>query len=401
MTNTYIFNPDNDLALANGDANYLPPMSARRMATDLAFLPTWWANDGDSILIPHSEALYYWSKTSDNSLFSTDIKWITDKENIPHQPLKPWGWNPSLVKQMRRRGLPDEYLPTEENIHTLRTLSSREVAVKVLQEIRHELAEKFPLTGTSVLCTCEEEIAHEVEAHASTMLKAPWSSSGKGLRRGQGLYAPPLSGWCTRTLAQQGGVVVEPMYHQVKDFAMEFYSSGDGHPLTFVGYSSFVTDANGAYEGNLIMSDEEIEADLSTYVPREALHATCTQLQHLLAKHIGTHYHGYVGVDMMICLTPSEDAQGAYTLHPCVEINLRMNMGVVAHILYQRYVTPGCRGKYMVEYFPTTEKLKQAHRQRTEAHPLSYSPDGRIEKGYFPLTPIGKETQYCAWLLIE
>ena len=82
MTNTYIFNPDNDLALANGDANYLPPMSARRMATDLAFLPTWWANDGDSILIPHSEALYYWSKTSDNSPFSTDIKWITDKEAL-------------------------------------------------------------------------------------------------------------------------------------------------------------------------------------------------------------------------------------------------------------------------------------------------------------------------------
>ena len=401
MTNTYIFNPDNDLALANGDANYLPPRSARQMATDLAFLATWWANNGDSILIPHSDVLYYWSKTSDKSLFSTDIKWITEKEEIPHQPLKPWGWNPSLVKQMSKRGLPSEYLPTEEDMHTLRTLSSRQMAVEVLREIRHQLSDNHPLIGTSALCTSEEEIAHEVTAHTSTILKAPWSSSGKGLRRGQGLYEPPLSGWCARTLAQQGAVVVEPMYDKVKDFAMEFYSSGDGLSLTFVGYSSFVTDANGAYEGNLLMSDEEVEADLSAYIPRETLHTTCAQLQHLLAKHIGADYQGYVGVDMMICLVHTEDAQERYALHPCVEINLRMNMGVVAHILYQRHVTHGHRGRYMVEYFSTTEELKQAHCQRTEAHPLSLSPDGRIDKGYFPLTPIGKETQYCAWMLVE
>ena len=38
MTNLlYLFNPDQDLALASGEVNYMPPASARRMAEELAF----------------------------------------------------------------------------------------------------------------------------------------------------------------------------------------------------------------------------------------------------------------------------------------------------------------------------------------------------------------------------
>ena len=110
MARTYIFNPDNDLALANGDANYLSPRSARRMALDLALLPVWYANEGDSVLIPNSETLYYWSRTSSNYSFPPEIKLITNIESIPSQPLSPWGWNPALVKQMKVRGLSDKYL---------------------------------------------------------------------------------------------------------------------------------------------------------------------------------------------------------------------------------------------------------------------------------------------------
>lgn len=401
MANTYIFNPDNDLALANGDMNYLPPRSARRMAIDLAFLPAWYADDGDAVLIPNSEALYYWSKTSTNNILSIDINWITEKENIPNQPLLPWGWNPALVKQMKGRGLADEYLPSLDKMNILRELSSRRMAVEVLKALMQNLSNTHPLIGEATFCATEEEIAHHVTSYPATMLKAPWSSSGKGLRRGQGKYAPPLSGWCARTLAQQGAVVVEPLYHKVKDFAMEFYSSGDGAPLTFVGYSRFVTDANGSYEGNLMMADKEIESELSIYVSREALHSVRAMLQELIGERIGADYRGYVGVDMMVCLAKRENQKWDMCLHPCVEINLRMNMGVVAHIFYERYVANGCRGRFMVEYFPNPEALKKMHCRRTEEHPLLLSSDGRICKGYQPLTPVGRETQYIVWALVS
>lgn len=401
MAKTYIFNPDSDLALANGDANYLPPRSARRMADDLSLLPAWYADEGDAVLIPSSDAIYYWSKTSSNNILRSEIKWITNKESLPSQPLSPWGWNAALVKQMRVRGLGDEHLPSVEEMETLRALSSRRMAVEVLAEVVQHLSHEHPLMGESAFCLTEEEIARRVEAHPATMLKAPWSSSGKGLRRGQGLYQPPLSGWCARTLAQQGAVVVEPLYNKVKDFAMEFYASGDGSPLSFVGYSSFVTDANGSYEGNLLMTDEEIESELGTYVSREALHSVRAMLQELIGERIGTDYRGYIGVDMMICHVKRENQKRDMCLHPCVEINLRMNMGVVAHIFYERYVAKGCKGRFVVDYYPTPDALREAHARRMEEVPLQLSPEGRICKGYLPLTPIGRETQYLVWVLVS
>ena len=401
MAKTYIFNPDSDLALANGDANYLPPRSARRMADDLSLLPAWYADEGDAVLIPSSDVIYYWSKTLSNNILRSEIKWITNKESLPSQPLSPWGWNAALVKQMKVRGLGDEHLPSVEEMEALRALSSRRMAVEVLKALMQNLSDTHRLIGEAAFCVTEEEIVQQVTSYPTTMLKAPWSSSGKGLRRGQGEYAPPLSGWCARTLAQQGAVVVEPLYRKVKDFAMEFYSAGDGAPLTFVGYSRFVTDANGSYEGNLLMADEEIERELSTYVSREALHSVRAMLQELIGERIGADYRGYVGVDMMVCLVKRENQKWDMCLHPCVEINLRMNMGVVAHIFYERYVAKGCRGRFVVDYYPTPEALREAHRQRMEEAPLQLSPEGRICKGYLPLTPVGRETQYLVWALIS
>ena len=401
MAKTYIFNPDSDLALANGDANYLPPRSARRMADDLSLLPAWYADEGDAVLIPSSDVIYYWSKTLSNNILRSEIKWITNKESLPSQPLSPWGWNAALVKQMKVRGLGDEHLPSVEEMEALRALSSRRMAVEVLKALMQNLSDTHRLIGEAAFCVTEEEIVQQVTSYPTTMLKAPWSSSGKGLRRGQGEYAPPLSGWCARTLAQQGAVVVEPLYRKVKDFAMEFYSAGNGAPLTFVGYSRFVTDANGSYEGNLLMADEEIERELSTYVSREALHSVRAMLQELIGERIGADYRGYVGVDMMVCLVKRENQKWDMCLHPCVEINLRMNMGVVAHIFYERYVAKGCRGRFVVDYYPTPEALREAHRQRMEEAPLQLSPEGRICKGYLPLTPVGRETQYLVWALIS
>lgn len=401
MAKTYIFNPDSDLALANGDANYLPPRSARRMADDLSLLPAWYADEGDAVLIPSSDVIYYWSKTLSNNILRSEIKLVTNKESLPSQPLSPWGWNAALVKQMKVRGLGDEHLPSVEEMEALRALSSRRMAVEVLKALMQNLSGTHRLIGEAAFCVTKEEIAQQVTSYPTTMLKAPWSSSGKGLRRGQGEYAPPLSGWCARTLAQQGAVVVEPLYRKVKDFAMEFYSAGDGAPLTFIGYSRFVTDANGSYEGNLLMADEEIERELSTYVSREALHSVRAMLQELIGERIGADYRGYVGVDMMVCLVKRENQKWDMCLHPCVEINLRMNMGVVAHIFYERYVAKGCRGRFVVDYYPTPEALREAHRQRMEEAPLQLSPEGRICKGYLPLTPVGRETQYLVWALIS
>lgn len=400
MPKTLLFNPDNDLALANGNSNYLPPRSAVRMAYDLSLLPVWWASDGDAVMIPDSSLLHYWNITLADSLNMPDVEWITDAENIPKQPLSPWGWNPSLVKRLSRRMTNKDLLPTPAQMEHIRRLSGRQVSVCILRDLMEELSGSHPLVGEAVYCTSEDEIRVAISRHAHSILKAPWSGSGKGLRRTSGTYEPPFSGWCRHILSQQGGVVVEPLYNKVKDVAMEFYSDGSGSPLAFVGYSYFMTDANGSYEGNALMSDVEIESLLSSYIPLSALHAVRSYLSVRLSKALSSDYRGYVGVDMMVCLSENAGQPSKYFLNPCVEVNLRMNMGVVAHLIFEKYVSPGSHGRFMVEYFPSSDDLHKTHEARLSASPLVYSSDGRILSGYHPLTPVAPETRYMAWIEI-
>ena len=55
----YLFNPDNDLSLASGEVNYMPPATARRMAEELALLPAWYASAGSAVLAPSAYNLAF------------------------------------------------------------------------------------------------------------------------------------------------------------------------------------------------------------------------------------------------------------------------------------------------------------------------------------------------------
>ena len=44
----HLFNPENDLAIADGNANYCAPPSALKIAYDLSTLPLWYANNEDA-----------------------------------------------------------------------------------------------------------------------------------------------------------------------------------------------------------------------------------------------------------------------------------------------------------------------------------------------------------------
>ena len=46
----FIFNPDTDLALANGKGSYTPTEGVRQMIDDLALLPIWYAESNSYVL---------------------------------------------------------------------------------------------------------------------------------------------------------------------------------------------------------------------------------------------------------------------------------------------------------------------------------------------------------------
>ena len=388
----YLFNPEHDLALASGEINYMPPASARQMATELALLPVWYAEEGSAVLAPSAYNLDYMKRMQ--QLLGLSVHLMTEPELASERNLdiRPWGWDIAVRKRLLDLGIEKHALPSIEQLNKLRSCSHRSCAVELLPHL--QLDNYF--CGESFYLTLPEEWKSFVESHDTCLLKAPLSGSGKGLNWCKGNYTPSISGWCLRIGSQQGGVIGEPVYNKVEDFAMEFYSDGKGR-IIFAGYSLFRTNAGGAYEGNRLLPDAEIERRLSAYVPVAALHRLREELQRRLSVSLGTEYTGYLGVDMMICrfaLFPE------FRIHPCVEINLRMNMGLVSRMLYDRYVRPGAGGTFRISYHPSDGQALQEHDAMTVAHPLD-TRNGRVVKGYLPLVPVRKSSRYRAYILVE
>ncbi len=418
----YLFNPDNDLALANNSPNYQAPQSARQMADDLCTLSAWFAGVGDSVMVSSIADAEWWQRQETADLL-TDIHWHSFRMPPFVGELKPWGWNLALVKRLRQWGVEETFLPGAVQMETFRRLSSREQAVKMLSQFvassrlcgesscvraakplpdidssSSSLCGQFSSSfcGKSFFCTELSQVEPLVCRWEETLLKAPYSGSGKGLRQGRGAWTPVLANWCSRVMRAQGGVVVEPLYNKVEDFAMEFLVEGD--EVSFVGYSLFRTDGNGAYKGNLLATDAEIESRLSRYVDVEALHALRCEWAVLLRKWLfGVGYRGYLGIDMMVCRFAEAPI---YRIHPCVEINLRMNMGVVARLFHDRFVKDGRMGTFSVEYWQDAEALRTDHQRQKTDSPLVVS-DGRILSGYLSLNPIGKGCHYRASVKVE
>lgn len=386
----YLFNPDNELALADGGTDYLPPASAKKMEEDLSFLPVWWAEKDSSILVSSIALAQRWQMKYIELIPSVKF---TSFSLIPEfTQIKPWGWNCTLRKKLLKWGISINNLPSDKQLKEIRRLSNRATAVKCLLELN-----KISYTcGDSFICYTEEEIFSLLKKNKPFIMKAPWSGSGKGLRRGNGIDNISLSNWCKKILRNQGSMVIEPYYNKVQDFAMEFFLQEDGSFL-WLGYSLFRTDENGSYKSNLLMDNRRIEELLSNYVPEIDWCNFRDRLIKLLGKHLGTNYTGYIGVDMMVVCSKDELK---YYIHPCVEINLRMNMGIVSRLFYDRYVEFGSKGLFSVNYFSSSEKLNTWHEEQKEKKPLHIK-GGRISSGYFSLVPVGKETRYLVSVFIS
>ena len=386
----YVFNPDTDMALANNEENYMAPASARRMAQDLALLPIWYAQPGSAVLAPSAYNADYLQIMK--RMFPLSVQLVTEPElpDYAESQIIPWGWNLAFRKRMLKGGIAKHKLPTLEELKRLRAFSSRELAMVVLDGL-HGIGNCCGLANyLNDIPACQEF----VEKYKRTVLKAPWSSSGKGLNWCRGTFTDSIAGWCQHVLDEQEGLIGQPVYNKVEDFALEFYSDGRGRVL-FTGYSLFLTNEKGAYLGNLLVTPEWVENWITEYVPLVTLVQVRERLQELLTVVFGESYTGYLGVDMMVCR--DEETQ-SYRIHPCVEINVRMNMGVVAHLFRENFVAPGTVGNFKIDYYPTNDALQEEHEQAMEQYPVVIE-NGRLVSGYLPLVPVTPKSRYRAYVL--
>lgn len=303
----HIFNPENDMALANGKPGYMPPAQIQQMRRELWWLPQWWARENDIV----------WNGEEHLSL--------PDNTRI-----LPWGWSPALCHQLKLAGVQESLLPSGKELEHIRQLSHRQTAVALLQELRGQLPLDGHIAGESTLCRTLEETEETVNRYGEALLKSPWSSSGKGLMQ---TSSEQWKAWAKRILRQQGSIIVERFLHKVTDFALEFWLDGKGG-VEYRGLSLFYTNEQGAYLGNWVAPEAQKFGWLSQYIPAEYLVEIRKWWEERLSHF---DYCGPVGIDMML------SGEG---ICPCIEVNWRMTMGLVSCLVAEQ----GRYGRMVVEY---------------------------------------------------
>ena len=350
----HIFNPEHDLALAASDGNFTAPHAGRQLRADLGYLPLLWAKRGDLVLVNDKEwAWHAYTKLKINH--RTDVHLVTLEELPeafrvrPKLTVTPWGWDPTIREQLRRAGVPEDRLPGKLQVDRIRDLSNRRLAVNVLDRLK----ELEGTTGFSRVCNTYEELLVFLDANEHVVVKAPWSSSGRGVRyidRETALESTNTLQWICNTIKRQGSVTAEIYCDKVQDFAVEFVASPK--MVQSVGFSIFNT-VKSAYTGNVLDAETEKVRMITRYVPLVQLDAVVRELEKLLYGYLRDVYEGPLGVDMMVVKNPDATGQ-PYLLNPCVEINLRCTMGHAALALTNARV----RGTMHIEYDGKNYKLK-------------------------------------------
>ena len=322
-----IFNPETDYALAGGRTRYNPPAKIkdmrRRKFLDMGIL----ASPGDAILLlddisgmpPEvSESIRALEERGVSIIELGEAAALIKErgEKGLEAVITPWGWNHSLLHTLLDTGIDRSLLKSEIDIENLRHLSHRRTTIG----FNNILANLLPDIG---IIPAEEFLSVEdtldfISENGGAFLKAPWSSSGRGVILSHRMKGRKLEEWIGGCITRQGSVMAERIHAKTGDFATEWMIAGG--KTDFLGLSMFCTSPEGRYLGNEKRSLHDISERLKQLSPQwsdRVIEAQRVALEQIIAPG----YEGPVGIDM---LTTEEGG-----LVPCVEINLRLTMGMM------------------------------------------------------------------------
>ena len=325
----HIFNPEHDLALASNLRQFTAPHAGRQLRSDLSFIPALWADEGDLVLVDdidnaRDKVRHLGGDLVDKVEFITKVQLAHFIKTEFLDSVHPWGWDLSLKGELEHIGIPEIALPCDAILNKVRASSSRQWAAEHLQ------------SGVRFVQSVAE-VKSLVREWGKAVIKAPWSSSGRGVRFvsadefREGSDYPSFERWVGNIIYRQGGVTVEPYYNKVMDFGMEF-EMVDGKVL-YRGLSLFDTIKN-AYSGNVLCPEDKKVEMMARYVSPERLLQIRQHVIDVMEPALKGIYSGPFGVDMMIYAKEhdgaSSDVQDDFGVNECIEVNLRRTMGHVA-----------------------------------------------------------------------
>jgi hypothetical protein len=406
LPNIYLFNPTCEYAVANGHSSWQPNRLLQKMEEDLGALPLYFANPNDVILVkkvPPPEFLAALKKiniTPPRFLHLNEVVKNPEFISAPKDRLLPWGWSPAahrLLKPLKPSCTEDfQTSPVANWKPEYREIYSKKFALELLQKLLPELPADKVLSPhlIPVVCFTKPEIENCIERWKKIMVKAPWSSSGRGLQKVT--KTPVVEKVWEKLLGiinDQGYAIVEPLLEKVLDLAFEFDLQNG--KASYLGISRFLTDDNGRYQGNLLNgwpleTNLEITAFAET-LPGMILKPLVESIEEsLLAKY----YEGIFGVDMLIF----RDETGNLRVNPCLEINVKQTMGWLS-LKLENLILPNKKGVFKTFYNPK-QSFPEFKKEMEKTWPLKLS-NSKIESGFFPLVPVYENTNIGAFILIS
>jgi len=394
----HYFNPGHETAVLNASKHYHPPAHIAKMQADLAFLPAWYASAGDFVYMetPLPEDFRLSCKPLDFQVKQlTPADFSENRETFQHATVDLWGISPQSVYFFEK--LSEQWnlsLAVPEWKEEFRFLGSRFASQKFLASLLNHIPEIEPEIYPQFVSSIETIEQLTVQSQEQLLVKSPYSSSGRGL-----IWLPPaklaqserqlLAGM----LKKQRQVSIEKALDKQLDFSMQFEITAEGK-TQFRGFSIFQTNAKGAYEKSRLDSQERLEEQITSFIDKKLLFQAQKSLTEIIREMVAPYYTGIIGIDMLVYKTGD-----FYRLHPCVEINMRKNMGYLAVRLAEKYLHPESQGKFIIEYNREPQTTLQKHNQLQKLYP-SVIENCRIRSGYFSLCPVAGLTNYLAYIII-
>ena len=395
----HYFNPGHETAVLNASKYYHPPVLVAKMQTDLAFLPAWYASEGDFVFMETAlpddfilscKALDFQVKPVTLNDFSEN------RETFQHLAVDLWGISPQSVhffEEINKRLQYSFVIPQWKE--DFRFLGSRLASQKLLAG----LLDRIPALEQAILpcfISSIEEIEQQMlQSQEILLIKSPYSSSGRGLLRlTPGKLAQSERQILKGMLKKQKQVSIEKMLDKRLDFSMHFEITDQGK-TQFIGYSIFQTNVKGAYEKSELDDQNRLEKQIIHWIDLDLIIQVRNVLSEKIQETYAPFYTGPIGVDMLVY-----KVDDSIRLHPCVEINMRKSMGYLAIRLAEKYLHPDSQGEFFIEYNPDPLNTVENHKRLQKQYPPLIE-NGRIRSGYLSLCPITNATNYQSYIVIK
>ena len=396
----YYFNPSCEMAVANATAAFQPNSRIYLFEEALESIMHVFAQPNDVVLVRRlpDEAFLAFYRQHHMLLPTFYLLEKNDQPKAPLGQLKPWGWSPvvhRLLKPYKAVASNGAEPFVQSWRDEFRNWYSREFASDILRSMLKK-NRQLPLVSDAYLpvkCTTVNQVAELLTKFGKGVVKAPWSSSGRGvqmLRRPN--VTPNFKAWLSGVFQQQGFVMFEQMLEVEQHIGLQF-SISDGQ-VNFMGYSFFYGSANGQYQGNYInLAPEDLPEETASLFTDGTYNSVIKLLiSTLKSSDLAKTYTGVLGVDTLVV-----KLDGKWRIQPCLEINLRHTMGHVALALSKAVATRS-RGKFEI-WFDNKSTFRAFVKQKATAHPLKIE-NGKIVSGFLPLSS-NWDASIGAYLLVS